>query len=257
MSVPPRTLLREPLQSNGAQRWTQGESATQPGKTGVLAKLRPVPKEQDQNREPSARTYAPPARGARPAADTEKSIHANPFMQRARADKARAEPVARSPTPKSGTRTGGESSFSSAKRMFSNPASSESSVMVRSKSSRRDMELGRMRLSRPSLATLAQEGAAPAPTPAAGGARLRDAERDHQAYEYLCHCSEAQQWIERCIGEPLGGDIANMGEEMRNGIALAKLAKSFEPGCVPRIFVHPRLQFRHTDNINYLSLIHI
>ena len=57
--------------------------------------------------------------------------------------------------------------------------------------------------------------------------------------------------MERCIGEPLGGDIANMAEEMRNGIALAKLAKSFEPACVPRIFVHPKLQFRHTDNINY------
>ena len=84
------------------------------------------------------------------------------------------------------------------------------------------------------------------------GGKWLDQERDHvQAYEYLCHCSEAQQWMERCIGEPLGGDIANMAEEMRNGIALAKVAKSFEPACVPRIFVHPKLQFRHTDNINY------
>ena len=84
------------------------------------------------------------------------------------------------------------------------------------------------------------------------GGKWLDQERDHvQAYEYLCHCSEAQQWMERCIGEPLGGDIANMAEEMRNGIALAKVAKSFEPSCVPRIFVHPKLQFRHTDNINY------
>ena len=85
-----------------------------------------------------------------------------------------------------------------------------------------------------------------------GGSKWLEQERDNiQAYEYLCHCSEAQQWMERCIGEPLGGDIANMAEEMRNGIALAKLAKSFEPACVPRIFVHPKLQFRHTDNINY------
>ena len=96
-----------------------------------------------------------------------------------------------------------------------------------------------------SVSALQDSGKAP-------GGKWLDRERDHvQAYEYLCHCSEAQQWMERCIGEPLGGDIANMAEEMRNGIALAKVAKSFEPSCVPRIFVHPKLQFRHTDNINY------
>ncbi|KAI3614662.1 hypothetical protein CBS9595_003933 [Malassezia furfur] len=259
MSVPPRTLLREPLQSNGAQRRNAVvDSSTQPGKTGMLAKLRPVPtKDEDQNRapaDPAARAYPLPTRSARAhgeAAPLEKGIHANPFMQRARAEKSKAEPVHRVPTPKSGTRTGGtESNYASAKRMFSNPASSESSVMVRSKSSRKELELARMRASRQGLATLASKdaGARVPPLPA-GGARVADNEL--QAYEYLCHCSEAQQWIERCIGESLGGDIANMGEEMRNGIALAKLAKSFEPSCVPRIFVHPRLQFRHTDNINY------
>ena len=262
MSVPQRTLLREPLQSNGAQRRNAVvDSSTQPGKTGMLAKLRPVPpKDEDQNRapaDPAARAYPLPSRTARAhgeATTLEKGIHANPFVQRARAEKSKAEPVHRVPTPKSGTRTGTttESSYASAKRMFSNPASSESSVMVRSKSSRKELELARMRASRQGLATLASKdgssGARVPPLPV-GGARTADAEL--QAYEYLCHCSEAQQWIERCIGEPLGGDIANMGEEMRNGIALAKLAKSFEPSCVPRIFVHPRLQFRHTDNINY------
>lgn len=71
-----------------------------------------------------------------------------------------------------------------------------------------------------------------------------------QAYEYLCHCGEAKEWMELHVGEHLG-DVVEMENEMRNGIFLAKLAKKFEPECVPRIFVHPKLQYRHTDNINY------
>ncbi|GAC94660.1 GTPase activating protein [Pseudozyma hubeiensis SY62] len=71
-----------------------------------------------------------------------------------------------------------------------------------------------------------------------------------QAYEYLCHCGEAKEWMELHVGEHLG-DVVEMENEMRNGIFLAKLAKKFEPDCVPRIFVHPKLQYRHTDNINY------
>ena len=167
MSVPQRTLLREPLQSNGAQRRNAVvDSSTQPGKTGMLAKLRPVPtKDEDQNRapaDPAARAYPLPSRTARThgeATTLEKGIHANPFVQRARAEKSKAEPVHRVPTPKSGTRTGTttESSYASAKRMFSNPASSESSVMVRSKSSRKELELARMRASRQGLATLASK----------------------------------------------------------------------------------------------------
>ncbi|WFD31903.1 iqgap- protein [Malassezia sp. CBS 17886] len=144
-----------------------------------------------------------------------------------------------------------ESSFAAAKRLFNAAVPNESAGVARGMI-RRDSESGgvlgtaRVRFSRQSLAPATVAAEAP------GGTKWMDKGRgDVQAYEYLCHCSEAQQWIERCIGEPLGGDIANMGEEMRNGIALAKLAKSFEPACVPRIFVHPRLQFRHTDNINY------
>lgn len=138
--------------------------------------------------------------------------------------------------------------FAAARKAFSTPqpASNESSVMVRSTSSRKEQErAGRRRLARESTGL-------PQGTGRSESSQWIDQGRDDvQAYEYLCHCGEAQQWIEKCIGEPLGDDIANMGEEMRNGIALAKLAKSFEPACVPRIFVHPRLQFRHTDNINY------
>ena len=71
-----------------------------------------------------------------------------------------------------------------------------------------------------------------------------------QAYEYLCHCGEAKEWMEHHVGEHLG-HVVEMENEMRDGIFLAKLAKTFEPECVPRIFVHPKLQYRHTDNINY------
>ncbi|CDU23551.1 related to Ras GTPase-activating-like protein IQGAP2 [Sporisorium scitamineum] len=71
-----------------------------------------------------------------------------------------------------------------------------------------------------------------------------------QAYEYLCHCGEAKEWMELHVGEHLG-HVVEMENEMRDGIFLAKLAKTFEPECVPRIFVHPKLQYRHTDNINY------
>lgn len=71
-----------------------------------------------------------------------------------------------------------------------------------------------------------------------------------QAYEYLCHCGEAKEWMEHNVGEELGA-VVDMENEMRDGIFLAKLARQFEPECVPRIFTHPKLQYRHTDNINY------
>lgn len=71
-----------------------------------------------------------------------------------------------------------------------------------------------------------------------------------QAYEYLCHCGEAKEWMEHNVGEELGA-VVDMENEMRDGIFLAKLARKFEPECVPRIFTHPKLQYRHTDNTNY------
>lgn len=71
-----------------------------------------------------------------------------------------------------------------------------------------------------------------------------------QAYEYLCHCGEAKQWMEASVGESLGA-VVDMENEMRDGVFLAKLARHFEPQLVPRIFTHPKLQYRHTDNVNY------
>lgn len=49
-----------------------------------------------------------------------------------------------------------------------------------------------------------------------------------QAYEYLCHVGEAQQWIEGCLGEELGFGVVEMEDEMRNGVVLAKLVRVFQ-----------------------------
>ncbi|WFD24436.1 iqgap- protein [Malassezia equina] len=219
---------------------------------------------------------APKGAAGRATPRLENKLASNPFVQQSLQEReaARQAGTARTTAARAGRENmparkdeSSASGFAAARRKFAAPASQESSVMSRSKTARKVSEAagvlgsGRIRLSRQSLASFPSiDGGA-----GAGGALLADApgpsgppskwmekERDSvQAYEYLCHCSEAQQWMERVIGEPLGGDIANMAEEMRNGIALAKLAKTFEPSCVPRIFVHPRLQFRHTDNINY------
>lgn len=82
-----------------------------------------------------------------------------------------------------------------------------------------------------------------------------------KAYEYLCHCGEARDWMQAVLAfgakeqgveepEPLP-PIVEMEERMRNGIVLARLAREFAPQCVPRIFTHPRLQYKHTDNVNF------
>jgi Ras GTPase-activating-like protein IQGAP2/3 len=73
-----------------------------------------------------------------------------------------------------------------------------------------------------------------------------------QAYEYLCHVGEAQQWIEGCLGEELGFGVVDMEESLRNGVVLAKLVKIFQgESIVRRIYEAPKLDFRHSDNINY------
>lgn len=88
-------------------------------------------------------------------------------------------------------------------------------------------------------------------TPSLGGSKWMDTQRHLlQAYEYLCHCGEAKEWMEHCVDEKLG-DVVDMENSMRDGIFLAKLARVFEPTTVPRIFAHPKLQYKHTDNINY------
>lgn len=80
-----------------------------------------------------------------------------------------------------------------------------------------------------------------------------DTQRHHmQAYEYLCHVGEAQQWVEGCLGEELGFGIVDMEESLRNGVVLAKLVRVFQgDAVVRRIYEAPKLDFRHSDNINY------
>ncbi|KAG8918288.1 hypothetical protein FRC01_001945 [Tulasnella sp. 417] len=77
-----------------------------------------------------------------------------------------------------------------------------------------------------------------------------------QAYEYLCHVGEAQQWIEGCLQEELPFGVVEMDEGLRNGVVLAKLARIWEgEALVRKIFeaslAHPKLQYKHSDNINY------
>ncbi|KAG8913135.1 hypothetical protein FRC00_002969, partial [Tulasnella sp. 408] len=67
-----------------------------------------------------------------------------------------------------------------------------------------------------------------------------------QAYEYLCHVGEAQQWIEGCLQEELPFGVVEMDEGLRNGVVLAKLARIWEGEAL-----HPKLQYKHSDNINY------
>lgn len=58
-----------------------------------------------------------------------------------------------------------------------------------------------------------------------------------QAYEYLCHVGEAQQWIEGCLGEELGFGVVEMEEGLRNGVVLAKLVRVFQgESAVRRIY---------------------
>ncbi|KAJ6599083.1 ras GTPase-activating protein [Mycena vulgaris] len=72
-----------------------------------------------------------------------------------------------------------------------------------------------------------------------------------QAYEYLCHVGEAQQWIEGCLNEELEFGVVEMEDGLRNGVVLAKLVRVFRPGAVKKIYDAPKLDFRHSDNINY------
>lgn len=129
---------------------------------------------------------------------------------------------------------------------------------------------GRLRLLRTGGAGASNIPASPLPS-----ARLRrglwaDTQRHLiQAYEYLCHVGEAQQWIEGCLNEELEFGVVELEDGLRNGVVLAKLVRVFRPGAVKRIYdvcaisiVHrlalvlshlqaPKLDFRHSDNINH------
>ncbi|KAJ9666286.1 iqgap- protein [Coniosporium apollinis] len=69
-----------------------------------------------------------------------------------------------------------------------------------------------------------------------------------QAYEYLCHIGEAKEWIEDIIEQPIP-PIVQLEEALRDGVTLAEVVQALHPERPLRIFRHPRLQFRHSDNI--------
>lgn len=69
-----------------------------------------------------------------------------------------------------------------------------------------------------------------------------------QAYEYLCHIGEAKEWIEDIIQQPIP-PIVELEEALRDGVTLAEIVQSLNPDRSIRIFHHPRLQYRHSDNI--------
>lgn len=69
-----------------------------------------------------------------------------------------------------------------------------------------------------------------------------------QAYEYLCHIGEAKEWIEDITHNPLP-PIVQLEEALRDGVTLAEIVQALHPGQPLRIFRHPKLQYRHSDNI--------
>ncbi|KEZ42257.1 Uncharacterized protein SAPIO_CDS6114 [Scedosporium apiospermum] len=69
-----------------------------------------------------------------------------------------------------------------------------------------------------------------------------------QAYEYLCHIGEAKEWIEDVMNKNLP-PIVELEEALRDGVTLAEVVEALNPDRRYRIFRHPRLQFRHSDNI--------
>ncbi|KAF2469000.1 ras GTPase activating protein-like protein [Lindgomyces ingoldianus] len=68
-----------------------------------------------------------------------------------------------------------------------------------------------------------------------------------QAYEYLCHIGEAKEWIEDIIHKDIP-PIVELEEALRDGVTLAEVVQAIQ-GRPVRIFRHPKLQFRHSDNI--------
>ena len=69
-----------------------------------------------------------------------------------------------------------------------------------------------------------------------------------QAYEYLCHIGEAKEWIEDVIHKPIP-PIVQLEEALRDGVTLAEVVQALRPERQIRIFHHPKLQYRHSDNI--------
>lgn len=87
------------------------------------------------------------------------------------------------------------------------------------------------------------------PTTGWAGRTWMDQQRQFlQAYEYLCHIGEAKEWIEDIIQKPIP-PIVELEEALRDGVTLAEVVQALFPERHLRIFRHPKLQFRHSDNI--------
>jgi Ras GTPase-activating-like protein IQGAP2/3 len=99
---------------------------------------------------------------------------------------------------------------------------------------------GRIPLKAPNLA-------APTPTSRLLGGSWADKQRHLlQAYEYLCHVGEAQQWIEGCLGEELEFGVVELEDGLRNGVVLAKLVRAIQgEGYVKRIYDVPSAFLLH------------
>ena len=94
---------------------------------------------------------------------------------------------------------------------------------------------GRLRLSKMGGAPSSPGTAKPLPSSRLASGLWADTQRHLlQAYEYLCHVGEAQQWIEGCLGEELGFGVVEMEEGLRNGVVLAKLVRVYEGEAVVR-----------------------
>lgn len=92
----------------------------------------------------------------------------------------------------------------------------------------------------PGRVSLKAPGLDPSPTPASrflGGSWADKQRHLLQAYEYLCHVGEAQQWIEGCLGEELDCGVVELEDGLQNGVVLAKLVRVFQgEAVVKRIF---------------------
>ncbi|RMZ81864.1 hypothetical protein DV738_g1998, partial [Chaetothyriales sp. CBS 135597] len=70
-----------------------------------------------------------------------------------------------------------------------------------------------------------------------------------QAYEYLCHIGEAKEWIEDVIQKTIP-PVVQLEEALRDGVTLAEIVQAFHPDQHLRIFRNPKLQYKHSENIN-------
>lgn len=85
--------------------------------------------------------------------------------------------------------------------------------------------------------------------PGYGGRTWMDQQRQFlQAYEYLCHIGEAKEWIEDMINKPIP-PIVQLEEALRDGVTLAEVVQAVHRDKTYRIFRHPKLQYRHSDNV--------